>query len=294
MKSLFALALLSAWALAVANTAMDIATQESRISVLRKEVEPLVAPLQSIKSDVRVFASFEPIVAAVAGLNALPAAQRTISLQSTAASGHFYENNGLCNSYVELQGPGELHAAGTLTAFNATTQEDGSLLFSAHADTSGHVLAHWQFLGVRVRGPLGIGNVCPPGGGVGDNIGANFEKGLDFNIRVGFAMTADGQTVTYQASIINPRKVDVTIGLEVPKPIGTVGFPTSFEVPGGAIASGQFPLLIAAGGKVVLPGEKGPRTYALALKPVSFAVTKAGAAAEWNSVIDFETSASTR
>jgi hypothetical protein len=76
--------------------------------------------------------------------------------------------------------------------------------------------------------------------------------------------------------------------------IGNIGFPTSFNVPGGAIASGEFPLLIAAGGKFVVPGEKGPRTYALALKPVLFAVTKAGAVAEWNSMIDFNTSVSTR
>ena len=167
MKIIFIIVVLSACVLGIGSTKADIATQENRIEALRKEVEPLVAPLQSTKSDVRVFASFDPIVAAVAGLNAVPAAQRTVSFQSTGASGHFYDNNSLCNSYVELQGPGDLHAAGALTAFNATTQEDGSLLLTAHADTSGHVQAHWQFLGVRVSGPFGIGNVCPPGGGVG-------------------------------------------------------------------------------------------------------------------------------
>src|SRR4051812_13074799 len=94
---------------ALADSAADIAAQEARIAALRKEVEPLVAPLQTIRSDVRVFASFEPIVAAVAHLNTLPAAQRTVSLQSTARTGHFYDNNDLCNSFAELQGPGDLH-----------------------------------------------------------------------------------------------------------------------------------------------------------------------------------------
>ena len=293
MKTLLALVILSTWALALGCNRTDIPTQETRIVALQKEVEPLVAPLRSVKSDVRVFASFEPIVAAVAGLNALPAEQRTISLQSTGAFGHFYDNNSLCNSYVELQGPGDLHAAGALSAFNATTQEDGSLIFTAHADTSGHLQAHWQFLGVRVTGPFGIGNVCPPGGGVGGSIGANFDKGLDFSVGVGFALAADGQTLTYQASIINPRRVDVTIGLGL-EHIGNVGIPVSFNVPGGAIASGQFPLLIAAGGKFVVPSQKGLRTYAIVLKPASFVVTKAGVAAEWNSMVDFSTPASTR
>jgi hypothetical protein len=43
-----------------------------------------------------------------------------------------------------------------------------------------------------------------------------------------------------------------------------------------------------------LTPQLAPRTYALALKPVSFMATKAGAVAEWNSVVDFNTSGSTR
>ena len=293
MKNHFALALLSICVLAIGCARTDTATQEARVLALQKEVEPLVAPLQSTKSDVRVFASFDPIIAAVAGLNALPPEKRTVSFQSTGANGHFYDNNSLCNSYVELQGPGDLHAAGALSAFSATTQEDGSLIFTAHADTHGHLQAHWQFLGVRVSGPFGIGNVCPPGGGVGGSIGANFEKGLDCSVRVGFAMAADGQTLTYQASIINPLRVDVTISAGFGN-LGNLGIPVSFAMPGGAIASGQFPLLVAAGGKFVVPGEKGPRIYEIALKPVSFVARKGGAAAEWNSMIDFKTPGSTR
>ena len=146
-----AFALLGICALAVADTGADIAAEEARIATLSKEVQPLVTSLQTIKSDVRIFASFEPIVAAVAGLNGLPAAQRTVSLQSTTANGHFYDNNSLCNSYVELQGGGDLHAEGALTSFNAAPQENGSLLFAAHAATSGHVQAHWQFLGTKPK-----------------------------------------------------------------------------------------------------------------------------------------------
>ncbi len=297
MKTALALALLSACMLNVGCTTKDIAkdtaTQAARLLALQKEVEPLAAPLQSIKSDVRVFASFDPIVAAVAGLNALPAEKRTVSFQSTGANGHFYDNNDLCNSYIELQSPGDLNAAGALSAFSATAQEDGSLILTAHADTSGHLQAHWQFLGVRVK-PFGIGGgTCPPGGGVGGSIGATFNKGLDVSLHVGFAMSSDGQTLTYQASIINPPTVDVTISAGFGN-LGNLGIPVSFAMPGGAIASGQFPLLIAAGGKFVVPSEKGPRTYALALKPVSFVATKAGAVAEWNSVVDFNTSGSTR
>src|SRR5690348_14499238 len=105
MKIVFALVLLGTSVLALGCARTDTATQTARVLALQKEVEPLVAPLQSTKSDVRVFASFDPIIAAVAGLNALPAEKRTVTFQSTGANGYFYYNNGLCNSFVELQGP---------------------------------------------------------------------------------------------------------------------------------------------------------------------------------------------
>jgi hypothetical protein len=283
MKIRIAVVLLTISLPVAADTSADIAAEEARISALRKEIEPLVMALQATKADIRVFVSLEPIIGAVAGLNSLPPAQRTVSFQSTGANGHFWENNDLCNSYVELQGPGDLHASGQLTSFNAAQQDDGSLSLSAHADTSGHLQAHWHFFGVRARGPFGW-NVCPPGGGFGGSIGADFQKGLDFKVNIQFAMSSDGQALSYQASIAEPRRVDVTIsfGLEH---LGNVGFPTSFDVPGGAIGSRQFPLLIANGGRFTIPGDKQAREYVLTLKPDSFSSTRAGVTAQWMSDI---------
>ncbi|MEB0113533.1 hypothetical protein QN397_19685 [Variovorax sp. RTB1] len=268
-----------------ADVTADIAAQNARIDGLLKDVAPLIAPLQVSKADVRVFASFTPLATAIAGLNSLPATQRTVVLQSTAANGQLYSDNGLCNSYVELQGPRDLHAEGALSNFNASIQNDGSVVFSAHAQVAGHAQLHWQFKGKR-----GLFNACPPGGGFGGSIGANATKDLDLQIQIGFALAPGGQAVSYSAVIVQPRQVNVTVSLGI-QYLGNIGFPVAFNVPGGALATGQFPLLIANGGKLVIPGTSGPREYAFALKPTSFTANKVGVALEWNSIVDFKTAA---
>jgi hypothetical protein len=295
MRIIYALALLGACAPALADTAADIAEQESRIAALRKDVEPLVAPLQTIHTDVRVFASLEPIVAAVAGLNELPSNQRTVTLQSTAATGHFVDRNDLCNSFAELQGPGDLHAQGELTGFSAAVQNDGTIVLSSHAATSGHIQVHVQFFGPRIYPPWPLpkgGGTCPYGGGNGTSVGAGFNKDLDLHIRFAFAMAPDGRTLTYQAVLYDPTTVNVTISIGLGA-LGNLGYPTSFSIPQSPY-TGQFPLLVANGGKFTIPGEKGPREYAVTLKPASFTATKAGIAAEWTSSIDFKTPMPTR
>jgi hypothetical protein len=296
MRTACLLSLFCVCTTALADTVADIATQEARIAALQKDIEPLVAPLQNIHSDVRVFASLEPIVAAVAGLNNLAPAQRTVTLQSTERTGHFYDNNGLCNSYAELQGRNDLHAQGLLSNFSAAVQENGSIVFNTHASTSGHIQVHVQIFGPRLY-PVGIhigGGTCPYGGGVGTSVGANFNKDLDLHIRFAFAMAPDGGTILYQAALYDPQKVNVTISIGLGA-LGSYGYPTSFDIPQTPY-TGQFPLLIKNGGKFTVPGEKGPREYSIQLKPASFAATKAGVAAEWTSAIDFKTpaAASTR
>lgn len=284
MKVFLALPLLAILALQAGTAKIfdpekEIAAQQKRIVALHQDLDPLVASLQQSNSDVRVFASFDPIVAAVASLNQLPAQQRAVSLQSTRAIGHFYDNKDLCNSYVELQGPGGLHASGVLAGFNAAAQEDGSLLLTAHAGTSGHLQVHWQYLGLRTR------RGCPTGAGESGSTGLDFERGLDFSVRIGFAMAPDGQEVAYQATLLNPRRVDVRLSTSV-EHIGNLPIPISINLPGPAIASGKFPLMIGPGATFVVPGTTGLNTHPLTLKPVSFAATKAGIVMEWNSAID--------
>ncbi len=283
ISGLFAVALLVGCT-SVGNTTRDIAVQEARIGELQSEVEPLVAPLQTTKADVRVFASLEPIVGAIALLSGLPAAQRTMSFQSTATNGHFYDNSDLCDSYVESQGPRDFHASGELTSFKASTEGDGSLLFTAHADISGHVRVRWHFFGVRRFD-------CPPEGAMGGSVNAAFKTRLDLKIRAEFAMAPDGQSVSYQATISEPRRVAVTIRISV-GPFGRLPLPTSFDVSGGPIAAGQFPLLVASGGKVVVSGDTRPREYGLTLKPIAFSSTRAGLVAEWISEVAIKTAPS--
>ncbi|MFM0125700.1 hypothetical protein P0D73_43880, partial [Paraburkholderia sp. RL18-101-BIB-B] len=268
MKVIIALAILAACVQALADTTTSIAEQQARIAALQKDVGSLVAPLQTFHTDVRVFASLEPIVAAVADLNGRPSNERTLTLQSTAVNGHIVDNNGLCNSFAELQGPGDLHAQGELTGFRAATQDDGSILLNSHAATSGHIQLHVQFFGPRVYPPWPLprgGGACPYGGGNGTSIGAGFNKDLDLHIRVTFALAPDGQSLTYQAILYDPTKVDVTVSIGLGA-LGNLGYPMSFDIPQSPY-TGQFPLLVAKGGSFTIPGERGPREYALVLKP---------------------------
>ena len=277
---------------AFANTNSDIAAQEARIAALQKDLAPLIAPLQSSHSDVRVFVALDPLVAAVAGLNQLPAASRAVSLHSTGANGYLYSNNSMCNSFAELQGPGDLQAQGQLSAFAAAIQDDGSIIFSSHVSTSGHIQVHVQFFGPRICPPWPIpcgGGACPYGGGNGTSVGAGFNKDLDLHTRFTFALAADGQSLEYQAALYDPQRVDVTISIGLGA-LGNFGYPTSFTIPQSPQA-GRFALLIANKGQFMLPGARDKREYDLQLKPASFVSTKAGIAGEWNATLTFATAA---
>jgi len=295
MKYIFLLAILCMIMPSVrADTATEIAAQEKRIAALRKEVMPLITALEPINTDVRVFISLDPIVDAVTSLNQLPVSQRTVSLQSTERDGYLFSSNAWCNSYAELQGPGDLQAQGELTAFGASVEDDGSILLRSHASTTGRIQVHLHIYGPRIEPPinLGGGGLCPYGGGNGSSLGASFNKELDLRMRFAFAMAPDGRALVYKAAMSEPAKVDMTISIGLGA-LGHLGYPASFPIPQSPYA-GQFPLLISNGGTFNFPGKSASREYALVLKPASFAASKKGVTVQWNAAIDFKTVAQAR
>jgi hypothetical protein len=273
---------------AQASLPEDVAARHAAVEALRKSVAPLAAPLQVKGSDARVFVSLTPLVAAVTDLAGRPVAQRTIQVQSIGANGKFWEDGDWCHSFVELQSPGDLRATAELRNIVATLRDDGALLLTTRAAVNGRAQVKFQFRGRRVSGPGGIGNVCPPGGGVGSSIGVGFQKDVDLALALTFAAAPDGRSLAYAASFISPDKVSVTaqIGLG---PIGTYGHPMSFDLPKAPLASGSFPLLILQSGVFKLPGDAGERQYSFAMTPIGFTTDKKGITANWKTLVQFKT-----
>jgi hypothetical protein len=265
----------------------DIAAKEAAVAELRKAVEPLIEPLLLKNTDVRVFASLSPLADAIAELSNRSEDQRTIRMQSTDRKGKFWSSGSWCHSYVELDDSDSMRATGILSDMKGSIAPDGSLLLSNRATVNGKVQVKFQFMGRRVPGPFGIGNVCPPGGGVGSSIGVNFEKVVDLGLVVAFKQAPDGRSLSYTAAFTRPDSISVTaqIGLG---PIGTIGHPMSFDLPKTPIASGIFPLLITNEGTFKLPGGAGERAYIFALTPVAFSSTQQGIQASWKSAVQFK------
>ena len=276
---------------AAAGLQEEVAAKEAELARLRAEVQPLVRPITVSGSDVRVFASLAPLVDAVASMNARPQDRRLITLQSTGRHGYFWRDGDTwCDSYVELDHGDSFKTRAVMSNFAAAVRDDGGIALGARAEAKGHVQLKFQFKGRRHRiYVLGreVGNVCPPGGGVGTSIGVGFDKTVDLQLLMAFSRSADGRSVDYKASFVSPREVSVTaqIGLGV---IGTIGHPMSFDLPAGPIASGSFPLLVAQDGTFQLPGEAGERAYSFVLTPTAFAAGKSGITAGWKSTVQFK------
>lgn len=266
----------------------DIQAAEARLAAVRAQVQPLVAPLLVPDADLRVFVSLTPLATALSNLNALPAAGRTIRVQSTGRNGHLWSGGGSwCDSYVELDSSDSLRATAELTQMNAVVGDDGSIDVGARATVKGKVQVKFQLRGRRISYPWPLsGGFCPPGGGVGTSIGVELEKAQDLGILVAFAPSADRQSVGYTARFSRPTDVNVTaqIGLGA---IGTIGHPFSFAIPNAPIASGTLPLLLAREGTFKLPAA-GERAYAVALTPVSFSTAGKAITASWKGRVQFQ------
>lgn len=270
----------------MAATTEEVASKRAAVKTLQDRLTPRVAPLLVSGSDVRAFVSLSPIVEGVAAIAASPSAARTIRVRSTGANGKFWESSDWCNSFVELQSPDSFNASAELTNLAGSILDNGSIQLRTRAVASGKAQMKFQFKGKRVSGPFGIGNVCPPGGGVGSSIGVGFEKDLDLVLQVSLSRAADGRSIAYSAGFASPDKVDVTaqIGLGA---LGTLGHPISFPLPKTPLASGSFPLLLSQGGTFTLPGGS-TRTYSLVLTPQSFVVSRNGVTATWKSTVQLK------
>ncbi|HVE52540.1 MAG TPA: hypothetical protein VNB23_04090 [Ramlibacter sp.] len=285
MKNIVSTLALAAVLPAQAGLAEDVAAQEARLQQLRQAMVPVVAPLLVNDAHARVFLSLTPVAQALAGLNALPAASRTIVVQSTGRNGNFWSDGDWCNSYVELDAADSLRARAELSQLKATFRDDGIEL-GTHAAVRGKVQVKFQFKGRRVH-VWPIGNVCPPGGGTGFSIGVDFAKDLDLGLLLSFARSADGQSLAYSARFIRPNEVNVTaqIGLQH---IGTIGHPMSFALPNTPVASGSVPLLLGRQGTLRLPGVAQPRTYAFQLTPTAFSTAGQAVTAAWKAKVVFD------
>lgn len=271
---------------AYAASPAEVSEVEARVAALRAQLTPKVAPLLVKDADLKVFLSLDPLVSAVADLNALPVERRRLIVQSTGGNGYFWHNGGAwCNSYVELDKSDSLSANAVLSNLRADITDNGAIRLTTRADVKGKVQVKFQFKGARIS--TWLGNVCPPGGGVGSSIGVSFNQIQDLSLLLAFSLGSNGQTLKYAATFDSPSEIKVTaeIGLQH---IGTIGHPMTIAVPKAPIASGEVPLLISTAGKFKRPGDTLEKNYSLTLTPVSFVSNSAGISAAWKAQVDFK------
>jgi hypothetical protein len=278
-----------------ADVLSDIKAKEASIASLTQQLQPAIAPIVVKGADLRASLSLTPIVDLSAKLNNLPAGSRSFSLASNGTNNSHLWSDGptWCNSFVDLTQSNVLTASGELSGISAAIRDDGSIALSSTVSISGHGQVYLQFKGKRVY-PAGIhigGGTCPLGDGAAlpnrTGLGVNFSKGAPVTLVIAFSNDPKSNTVGYSARIEQPRDSISVTGSVGFAPIGSVGIPMTINVPGGAIASGSFPLGLANSGTFQLPEGAGKRDYDFVLTPVSFATNKDGLAASWKTVVQF-------
>ena len=285
MKTILSTLVLAAAVSAHAGLGEEVAAQEARLQQLRQAMAPAMAPLLVNDAHARVFLSLTPVAGALAALNALPPASRTIVVQSTGRNGEFWSDSDWCHSYVELESADGLRARAELSQLKAGFRDDGDIELGTHAAMRGKVQVKFQFKGKRVR--TWLGNACPPGGGVGTSIGVDFAKDMDLGVLLSFARSGDGQSLAYSARFVRPAEVNVTAQIGLGR-IGTIGHPLSFALPNTPIASGTVPLLLGRQGSIRLPGGAQPRNYSLQLTPTTFSTANRAVTAAWRAKVVFD------
>jgi len=271
--------------LAVSGQADD--SPSTQLEAARAEVIKLIEGTRISDGDIAMSIPLAPVNAALATLNAAPEAQRTISLNSSGANGLFWKDDPTwCGSFAELGSPDGLRAAAVLSSFGLEIRDASSVVINVSAALSlQRADVHWHFRGRRVSGPFGIGNVCPPGGGVGGHIGGRGETSFTLRTLARLSQDASDGGFRYDLSLISPASIDMTlkIGFEH---IGDLGIPQSFNVPQGVLLSGKIPLLFQTSGTVQLP-DGTSKKYAVAIAAKSLGLTPVAVAGLWTGKVEF-------
>jgi hypothetical protein len=266
-------------------TADDLASKQAQLDALRSEVSSQTTRMLVKQVDLQIVFPYAPIIAAVSKLNQLPQPARTITLQSTSGNGPLWQDGPTwCNSYVELKDPDSLSATAVLSGLTAKADANGAIELDAHVDASlQQAKLHFQFMGPRVS--IGIGNVCPPGGGVGSVVGATGQKSVDLVTKLSFSQLSDSGTLGYSVQLISPNKTSMTLSVGL-QPIGNIGIPMDLPLPVGNLASAAVPMLFSKQGQFLVGGVK--KKYSVTLTPAGFSADQAGLTASWDSKISVE------
>lgn len=282
---------LSAMLMASSVPAVPVRADDStstQLETARAEVIKLMEGTRISDADIAMSIPLAPVNAALALLNAVPEEQRTISVNSTGANGFFWKDDPTwCGSFAELGSPDGLRAAVVLSTFGLEIPDASSIVTNVNAALSlQRADVHWHFRGRRVSGPFGIGNVCPPGGGVGGHIGGRGETSFTLRTLAHLSQDATDGGFRYDLSLISPAVINMTLSIGF-EHIGDLGIPQSFDVPQGVLLSGKIPLLFQTSGTVQLPGGTS-KNYAVAIVAKSLGLTPAAVSGLWTGTVEFK------
>lgn len=137
-----------------------------------------------------------------------------------------------------------------------------------------------------MRGPFGLGNVCPPGGGAGVHVGAKGETSFSLRTLAKVSQETGEGGIRYDLSILSPPSIKMTVSIGF-EHIGDLGVPLSLNVPQGVLMSGKIPLLLQTSGSVKLP-DGTSRDYTIVITPKTLGLGPTAASGLWTAKIDLK------
>ena len=277
---------------ASAQTDIDdqIAAQQAAIQALQKEMAPKVQPLLVHNADIRLWLSKTVMPLVANFFNSLTSAQRQALYQSTSQSGQLVNSNGGglgCGWYVALD-DNSASAIMNLQNLKATMNSTGSVdttldfQFSFKAQLDGHIKGP--------PGPCSLWNPwpscnCQIGGGAGTSVVISGQQGGTISASI-TPRSDPNSWMVYDVNLTGPSTIPITISAGLGG-IGTVGIPTSINVPTGVILTGAVPNVFAGTGSVTIPNILAKQyTFTIQPKPIGFDSTGYSATANvqfvWN------------
>jgi hypothetical protein len=256
------------------NIDEQIAAEQAAIQTLQTQVAPKVAPLLVPNADIRLWVSKSVMPQVANFFNSLTAAQRHAHYDATSTSGQLMSSGGGglgCGWYVALDGNNahaDLQLQNLTAAMNSSGTVDTSVgfQFSFTAQIDGHVNGP--------PGPCSVWNPwpscnCQISGGVGTSVGVSGNQGGTLSGSI--APRSDPTNwLDYDVSLTGPSSVPITISAGLGG-IGTVGIPTTINIPNGVLSTGTVPSVFGGTGSVTVPNVAAKQyTFTVQPKPITF------------------------
>lgn len=278
--------------------------QRSKLQEIQAKLATSTNNIRVVDADMRLWVSRNFISTALAVINQLLSASKTVHLQTSSEEGYLKEQGGGilgCGYYAELQDRNKLAANLELKSVRPFWAQNNDLNFDADFgfNFSGQVhgvargaaglcveQVEKKVFGKTIKVPTGktwMSCDCPVGGGIGSSAGLSGEKGGTLSGRV--TLSSDqNDWLHYELALTGPPELAVTVSVGLEK-IGSLGIPITFPVPARVLSVGTAPPLFAETGVVVIPGLNATKKYEIKVSPKPLVVDDTGYATKASAIL---------